>query len=85
MKRGRRDFFLTWQFVRQVDLGAQFENSNDIGVFSKLTNAYGLVAIGGSENFYSVFESQLQGVVPLVHTTIGGTRIVGRLTAGHLI
>ena len=30
----------------------QFENSNEIGVFSKLTNAYCLVAIGGSENFY---------------------------------
>ena len=62
---------------------AQFEGSNDIGVFAKLTNAYALVAIGGSENFYSVFESQLQGVVPLVHTSIGGTRIIGRLTAGN--
>ena len=34
----------------------QFENQNDIGVFCKLTNAYCLVAIGGSENFYSVFQ-----------------------------
>ena len=32
--------------------GAQFENSNEIGVFSRLTNSYCLVAIGGSENFY---------------------------------
>jgi translation initiation factor 6 (eIF-6) len=62
---------------------AQFEGSNDIGVFSKLTNSYGLVAIGGSENFYSVFESVVKDVVPLVHTTIAGTRIVGRLTAGN--
>lgn len=38
---------------------AQFENSNEIGVFSLLTNAYSLVAIGGSENFYSVFEQEL--------------------------
>ena len=30
----------------------QFENSNDVGVFSKLTSAYALVALGGSENFY---------------------------------
>ncbi len=29
-----------------------FENSNDVGVFAKLTNAYCLVAQGGSENFY---------------------------------
>ena len=30
----------------------QFANSNEVGVFSKLTNAYCLVALGGSENFY---------------------------------
>ncbi|KAG9011126.1 Eukaryotic translation initiation factor 6 [Tulasnella sp. JGI-2019a] len=61
----------------------QFENSSDIGVFSKLTNSYCLTAVGGSTNFYSVFESELGDVVPIVHTTIGGTRIVGRLTAGN--
>ena len=32
--------------------GIQFENNCEVGVFSKLTNAYCLVAIGGSENFY---------------------------------
>ncbi|KAI8925853.1 hypothetical protein BC831DRAFT_459325 [Entophlyctis helioformis] len=62
---------------------AQFENSNDIGAFARLTNSYGLVAIGGSENFYSVFESELADVIPLVHTSIGGIRIIGRLTAGN--
>jgi len=31
----------------------QFENSNDVGVFAKLTNAYAIVALGGAENFYS--------------------------------
>ncbi|KAJ2489717.1 Eukaryotic translation initiation factor 6 [Coemansia sp. RSA 2050] len=62
---------------------AQFENNNEIGVFSKLTNSYCLVAIGGSENFYSVFEGELGDVVPVVHTSIAGTRIVGRLTAGN--
>lgn len=60
----------------------QFENSNDIGVFAKLTNSYCLVSIGGSENFYSVFESELGSVIPVIHCTIGGTRIVGRLTQG---
>ncbi|KAL2916159.1 Eukaryotic translation initiation factor 6 [Polyrhizophydium stewartii] len=62
---------------------AQFENSNDIGAFSRLSNSYCLVAIGGSENFYSVFESELADVVPIIHTSIGGTRIIGRLTAGN--
>ncbi|CAE6424286.1 unnamed protein product [Rhizoctonia solani] len=37
----------------------QFENSSDIGVFSKLTNSYCLVSVGGSTNFYSTFESEL--------------------------
>ncbi|KAJ3224364.1 Eukaryotic translation initiation factor 6 [Clydaea vesicula] len=57
--------------------------NNDIGVFSKLTNSYSLVAIGGSENFYSVFESELADSIPVIHTSIAGTRIIGRLTAGN--
>lgn len=61
----------------------QYENSNDIGVFSKLTNGYCLVAAGGSYNFYSVYESELGSFVPVVQATVGGTRIVGRTTAGN--
>ncbi|BEI84081.1 hypothetical protein CcaverHIS002_0406850 [Cutaneotrichosporon cavernicola] len=61
----------------------QFENSTDIGVFSKLTNSYCLTALASSSNFYSVFEAELADVVPIIHTTIAGTRIVGRLTAGN--
>jgi len=61
----------------------QFENSNEIGVFSKLTNAYCLVGIGGSENFYSVFESELADTIPVIHTSVGGCRIVGSMTAGN--
>ena len=62
----------------------QFENSNDIGVFAKLTSKYCLVSIGASENFYSVFESELAPYIPVVHCSIAGTRIVGRVTAGKL-
>ncbi|VDB94314.1 unnamed protein product [Peniophora sp. CBMAI 1063] len=61
----------------------QFENNSDIGVFSKLTNSYCLAAIQGSTNFYSAFEAELGDVIPIVHTSIGGTRIVGRMTAGN--
>ncbi|KAF5186618.1 Eukaryotic translation initiation factor [Thalictrum thalictroides] len=61
----------------------QFENNCEIGVFSKLTNAYCLVAIGGSENFYSTFESELADYVPVVKTSIAGSRIVGRLCSGN--
>lgn len=61
----------------------QFENSNDVGVFAKLTNAYCLVALGGSENFYSVFEAELGDHIPVVKTSIQGTRLVGRLCVGN--
>uniref|UniRef100_A0A182QTW3 Eukaryotic translation initiation factor 6 n=1 Tax=Anopheles farauti TaxID=69004 RepID=A0A182QTW3_9DIPT len=64
-------------------LRAEFENNDDIGVFSKLSNSYCLVAIGGSEAFYSVFESELADVIPVVHTSIAGCRIIGRLTVGN--
>jgi len=60
-----------------------FENNNDIGVFSKLTNSYCLVAIGGSANFYSVFESELNDVIPVVYTSISDCRIIGRMVVGN--
>jgi translation initiation factor 6 len=60
-----------------------FENSNEIGVFSALTNAYALVGIGNSENFYSVYEQELSAHIPVVHATIAGCRFVGRVTVGN--
>lgn len=63
---------------------AAFENSADIGVFALLTNGYCLVGIGGSQNFYSVFEAELSEKIPVIHCTIAGTRVVGRLCVGNL-
>ncbi|KAG5178438.1 eukaryotic translation initiation factor 6 [Tribonema minus] len=62
---------------------AQFENSNEVGVFSKLTNSYALCSTGGSENFYSVFEAELADHIPVVHTSIANCRFVGRVTVGN--
>ena len=59
----------------------QFENNNEIGCFAKLTNKYCLVSSGGSENFYSVFESELGSHIPVVHASIASTKIVGRMSA----
>ncbi len=61
----------------------RFENSNDVGVYAKLTDTYCLVGLGGSENFYSVFESELGNHIPIVHTTVSNTKIIGRLLAGN--
>ena len=62
---------------------AQFENSNEVGVFAKLTNSYCICALGGSQNFYSVFEAELADHVPVVQTSIAGMRIIGRVTVGN--
>lgn len=62
---------------------AKFENSNEVGVFAKLTNAYCLVGIGASENFYCVFEGELSDVIPVIRTSVAGVRIVGRLCVGN--
>jgi len=62
---------------------AQFENSNEVGVFAKLTNSYCICALGGSQNFYSVFEAELADHIPVVQTSIGGTRIIGRMIVGN--
>merc|ERR1719150_617586 len=62
---------------------AQFDRSNEVGVFARLTNSYYLVAHGGSENFYSVFEAELGKHIPVIHCQIGGTRICGRVTVGN--
>jgi len=59
-----------------------FENSSEIGVFSKLTNAYCVLAIGGSEH-YKIFENELADKIPVVYTNIAGIRNVGRLIAGN--
>ena len=61
----------------------QFENSNEVGVFSKLTSTYCIVALGGSENFYSVYETELCTHIPVIHANVGGTRIIGRIIAGN--
>jgi len=67
-----------WQAQR-----AQFENSNEVGVFAKLTNSYCLTGLGGSQNFYSIFEAELADHIPVVQTSLAGTRIVGRVCVGN--
>lgn len=53
-------------------------------MFASLTNSYCLSSVSsGSTNFYSTFEAELGDVIPVVQTSIGGTRIIGRLVAGN--
>ena len=61
----------------------KYENSNEVGVFSKLTNSYCIVGLGGAENFYSVFENELANHIQVIHATVSSTKLVGRLMAGN--
>lgn len=61
----------------------QFENSNEIGVFCKLTNTYCITCVGGSENFYSAFEAELADHIPVIKASIAGCRFVGRVCVGN--
>ena len=63
-------------------LGTHFESSNEVGVFGKLTNSYCLVASGGSENFYSTIEAELAPHIPVIHASVGGTLVIGRVCVG---
>jgi len=60
-----------------------FENSNDVGVFSLLTNAYCMTAVSHAENFHGVFEGELADHIPTFKATVAGTRLLGRMCVGN--
>lgn len=35
------------------------------------------------DSCYSVFESELSDTIPVIHTSVAGCRIIGRLTVGE--
>lgn len=47
------------------------------------THSYCLTALGGSENFYSVFEQELADHIPVIHASVAGCRFIGRVTVGN--
>jgi len=79
-----RTTYILYRSSSTMAVRCRYENSSDIGVFAKLTNSYCLASMSiGSTNFYSTFEAELDDTIPVIETSIGGTRIIGRLTAGN--
>ncbi|CAI4230163.1 unnamed protein product [Auanema sp. JU1783] len=64
-------------------LRVDYEGSHDVGVFTTLTNSYCIVGIGNTQNYFSIVEAELSDVIPVVHSSIASTRIVGRVTVGN--
>jgi translation initiation factor 6 len=60
-----------------------YENSNEIGVFTRLTNSYMLCGTGAPDSFYSLYQSTVGNYLPVIITSITGTKIVGTMTTGN--
>ncbi|CAH1367154.1 unnamed protein product [Tenebrio molitor] len=64
-------------------LRMRFANSDDIGVFMKVTNSYAL--LGGeehSEHVCSLFRGDLSEI-PVINTSLEGCRVIGRMCVGN--
>ena len=48
-----------------------------------MTNGYCLAAAGAAENFYSLYDASLAKHIPVIVTTVFGTKLVGTMTAGN--
>jgi translation initiation factor 6 len=59
------------------------ENSSEVGVFVKLTNKFCLVAQEASDTFQTSFEEELSAHMPVIATSIGESKTIGRLTAAN--
>lgn len=71
-------------YSAKMAIRIKFDNSSEVGVFACLTNAYALCSVSTTEShFFSTFEAELAETIPVVNTSIAGTRTVGRLVAGN--
>uniref|UniRef100_A0A7S0W8I5 Eukaryotic translation initiation factor 6 n=1 Tax=Hemiselmis tepida TaxID=464990 RepID=A0A7S0W8I5_9CRYP len=60
-----------------------FENSNDIGVFLKLTNSYCLVPHETNEKCLRIIKKELKKSIPVIKTSILQSKCLGRLIIGN--
>mmetsp|Transcript_20245 Transcript_20245/g.50624 ORF Transcript_20245/g.50624 Transcript_20245/m.50624 type:complete len:227 (+) Transcript_20245:598-1278(+) len=64
-------------------LKLNFENSNDIGVFIKLTNTYCLVPYEINEKCLKVIEKEFKKSIPIIKTSILQSKCLGRMVIGN--
>lgn len=63
----------------------KFQSSSEIGAYSLLTNSYAILPVTANDSFFtSMFENALANdSIPIIHSSIAGTDIIGRLTVGN--
>jgi len=60
----------------------RFESSPEVGVYTKLTNAYCLLP--SAFDYHKVFTNELADRIPVIHCSIASVRIIGRLCTGNI-
>lgn len=59
----------------------EFENSGEIGAYTRLTNKYCLIASSENRNYYSIFQENLE--IPIVETTLNNIKTIGSYCQGN--
>ena len=60
-----------------------YQKSDLIGVFVKLTNSFCIVPQDVSVNFYKTIKDELNNKIPIISTFIFGSKSIGRLIIGN--
>ncbi|KAH0792299.1 Eukaryotic translation initiation factor 6 [Histomonas meleagridis] len=61
----------------------RFQSSSEVGAYARITNSYAILPSTNTDNFFQSFESILSDKIPIIHSSIAGTPIVGRLVVGN--
>lgn len=56
-----------------------YQNNSDVGVWTTLTNSFALVGAAEEDSFFSTLEAELSSQIPVVHASIAGSRLTGRM------
>lgn len=60
-----------------------YENSNDIGVYIKLTNSYCIVPLDINDKSLKFLQKGIKKNIPIIKTTILNSKCIGRLIIGN--
>jgi translation initiation factor 6 len=60
-----------------------YERSNEIGVFMKLTNSFCIIPYNAPKKFFNILSTELGNRYPIVKTYICNTRCIGSLVIGN--
>nr|UXY87504.1 translation initiation factor eIF6 [Cryptomonas sp.] len=60
-----------------------YERSDQVGVFIKITNSFCIIPDNAPESFFRILKTEICGKIPIIQTSIFGSRCIGRLIIGN--